>query len=134
MLGSQILDIFIGLSFIYFFLSLLCMWILELLSSLFQFRSKNLVSLIGNILDPTTEGPNKKRTVQYKGVQDAVWKNLANEGEKMEANIVKTFFEHPVIKSLSNRKKPPTYIPEKDFSLALTSILKKACTVDNKDE
>jgi hypothetical protein len=123
MLGSQILDVFIGLSFIYFFLSLVCMWVQEVLAALFKMRQKNLVMLIANLLNPDAVQATIKKVFAY---LEAKGKTGSVPDDKTGMNIVKSFFDHSIISSLSKKGKVPSYIPGREFALVLTGILKKA--------
>lgn len=60
MFGSKILEIIIGLVFIYWLLSLLCSGISEMISSIISMRAKDLEKAIRNLLnDPKGKGPAK---------------------------------------------------------------------------
>ena len=86
MFGFPILEVAIGLSFIYLLLSLICTTVNETIATLTRRRSKVLEKAITNIIgDP----------------------KLKNE-----------LYSHPVIKSLSEGGKPPSYIPAPKFAVA----------------
>ena len=91
MFGFPILEVAIGLSFIYLLLSLICTTVNETIATLTRRRSKVLEKAITNIIgDP----------------------KLKNE-----------LYSHPVIKSLSEGRKPPSYIPAPKFAVALMDII-----------
>lgn len=108
MLGSDILDIAIGLSFVYFLLSLLTVTIAELIARIFALRSGTLVDAIRNLL--ADENLNKefwdhpliKRLAQEKG-----W--AIGEG---------------------NHK--PSYIPANKFALVLLDIIRDKVNSDRE--
>ena len=102
MFGSEILDIAIGLVFMYFLLSLLCLTIAELIARVFAMRASTLEQAIRNI--------------------------LSEKG----GSLVEEFYAHPLISKLSlenaghgigqgNGK--PSYISASAFSLVLVDII-----------
>ena len=99
MFGSEILDIGIGLIFVYLLLALLCSAVNELISRIFALRSKTLEAGIRNLL---------------KDKRDA-------QGDE----LLSLFYDHPLIKGLYRQetKKGPSYIPARTFALALMDIL-----------
>lgn len=106
MLGSDILDIAIGLSFVYFLLSLLSVTIAELIARFFALRSGTLVDAIRNLLaddvlnEKFWDHPLIKKLAQEKG-----W--AIGEG---------------------NRK--PSYIPANKFALVLLDIIRETVNSD----
>jgi hypothetical protein len=96
MLGSSVLDIGIGLIFVYLMLSLVCTAANEAIASLFSWRPNNLREGIRNLLD----GPN------------------ASNGEWAQK-----FYDHPLIQGLYQPGQRPSYIPSRTFALALTDLV-----------
>ena len=105
MFGSDILEIAIGLVFLYFLLSLLCLTVTELLARIFAMRASTLEQAIRNI--------------------------LSEKG----GSVFEEFYSHPLIKKLSlenaghgigqgNGK--PSYISPSAFSLVLIDIIEGA--------
>jgi hypothetical protein len=95
MLGSSVLDIALGLTFVYVMMSLMCTTANELLASLMAWRASNLAEGIRNLL----------------------------KGEGSKGSLADEFYEHPLIQSLYRRDRPPSYIPSRTFALALMDIL-----------
>ncbi len=89
MFGSQVLDVIIGLVFVYLLLSIICTAASEMIAALFALRSKNLEKGIATLF------------------ADSKTKNLDT-----------LFFQHPLIKSLYRGRRKPSYIPSNFFSLA----------------
>ena len=112
MFGSGILEVAIGLVFVYFLLSLICSALTEFFSRGFAMRSKNLKEGIKNLLnDP-----------------DGVF-------TKADEVLAERFYEHPLIKRLAkqgwfdrlcNRESKPSYISSRDFAIALLDIIAPA--------
>ena len=96
MFGSGILDVGIGVIFVYLVVGLVCTAVNEVLASAFAWRAGNLRDGVRNLLD----GPNR---------QSAEWANK--------------FFDHPLIQGLYRRGEGPSYIPSRTFALALTDLV-----------
>lgn len=94
MFGSQILEIAIGIIFIYLLLSLICSAVSELISRALSMRAKNLEDGIRNLL-------------------------IDKEGKE----YAKKFYDHPLIKGIERKGKRPSYIPSRTFSLVLMDII-----------
>ena len=94
MFGSVILDVVIGLLFVYLLLSMACSALTELIASRLDLRAKVLETGIRNLLsDPSATG------------------------------LAKTLYNHPLIRTLALPGRKPSYIPSSSFALALMSIL-----------
>jgi hypothetical protein len=114
MFGSQILDIGIGLIFVYLLLGLIFSVLNEWIARIFALRSGNLEDGIRNLLS-----------------------GKSSEGREL-ADI---FYEHPLVKGLSRqewfdkllgRLGRPSYIPSRTFALALLDILAPAAVAGPK--
>jgi hypothetical protein len=108
------LDVAIGLFFIYLILSLLASGIQELIATVFELRAKQLKEAIQILLgDTEANDPSAK---QAKKIADDLW-------------------NHPLIQSLNQRKIRrssfgPSYIPSKMFTAALLEVLKTDYDLD----
>ncbi|SEL09302.1 hypothetical protein [Nitrosovibrio tenuis] len=101
MFGSSILEVAIGVIFVYLLLSLICTAINEAIASLLQKRGKNLFEGIKNLLnDPTFTG---------------LAQQLYNHG------LISSISQHAVDPNKPTRK--PSYMSPENFSLALLDIL-----------
>jgi hypothetical protein len=89
MFGSTVLEVVIGLVFIYLLLSIICTAANEIVAALFSLRAKNLAKGIANLL-----------------------------ADKRVKGLVELFYDHPLIKGLSRGTKKPSYIPAHTFALA----------------
>ena len=105
MFGMQVLNIAIGLVFIYLVLALTCTAINELFAGWLDRRSKNLIMGIRNLLEGTSV------------------KTAAGDGQ---GSMVSLFYSHPLIKSLAEKGAPPSYIPSRTFALTLLDLLAPA--------
>jgi len=99
MLGLEILDVIVGLAFVYLLLSLVCSAINEYLAALLNRRGKALIEGIGQLLD------------------DANDPNLTSE-----------VLNHRLIRSLCcrspfGRMRAPSYIPARTFAMALLDVV-----------
>ncbi len=100
MFGSNILEVAIGLVFVYFLLSLLCSTINEqVIARFFALRAKTLEEGLNNML-PGPQG----------------------------SDLVNKLYKHPLIKGLSqnaasNNPRKPSYIPADTFAHALMDVV-----------
>ena len=94
MLNSSILDIALGMVFLFVLVSLLCSAVNEMLAQVFRMRSKNLEAGLENLLQ-------------------------SGEGNKLADDL----YKHPLINGLSKPGQKPSYIPPKNFTLALMDIM-----------
>jgi len=100
MFGSTILDVAIGIVFIYLLVSLVISATNELIAALLKSRAENL----------------------SKGIQALLQ-------DPSQAGWVARLYEHPLIQSLSTHGSKPSYIPSRTFALALLDLIAPA-TVD----
>ncbi len=136
MLGSHILDVAIGMAFIYLLLSLIASAIQELLSSLVETRSANLYNGIRSLLSGDTSLLNRLYT---HGLIAGLYKNPAED----YAGLGRSWFSHlrirlqPIIgirriaapaghEPTSDPLLLPAYIPARTFALALMDILNQS--------
>jgi hypothetical protein len=100
MFGSTILEVAIGLAFLYMILSLIVTSLTELISQIFALRSANL----------------------RRGIQTIL-------ADVNDTGLTKQFYEHPLIKSLAwqgfslNRSRP-SYIPSHSFVMVLFDLIR----------
>lgn len=94
MLNSSILDIALGMVFLFVLISLLCSAINEMLAQFLRMRAKNLEAGLVNLLQ-------------------------SGEGNQ----LVDDLYKHPLINGLSKTGQKPSYIPPKNFTLALMDIM-----------
>src|SRR5262245_22049328 len=113
MFGLQILDIALGLIFVYLLLALICTTASELLAGFLSRRSRNLFIGIRGLLED--------EAVRLKNPQDPQ--------DPKGKGFVDLFYTHPLIKALHGRrmwgggKSKPSYIPSRTFALALLDII-----------
>ena len=94
MIGSEVLEVAIGVAFVYLLLSLMCTILNEWVSGFMAMRSQNLEAGIRHLLsDPDGTG------------------------------LAKQLYEHPLIKGLSKPGKRPSYVPSQLFALALLDLV-----------
>jgi hypothetical protein len=103
MFGSGVLDIGIGLIFVYLMVSLVCTAANEALASLFHWRADTLHDGIRNLLD----GPDE---------HSSEW--------------AKKFYDHPLVRSLYRQDLRPSYIPSRTFALALIDLVLPAAAAE----
>ena len=96
------LDVAIGLVFIYLLLSIMCTAINEWIAGVFRLRAKNLKTAISRLVD------------------DPAAKSAADvKGGRLSAQIL----SHPLIESLKDGKRGPSYIPAPRFVAVLKDVI-----------
>ncbi len=107
MLGLEMLDVAIGIIFIYLLISLICSAINELIESFLKKRAKDLERGIRELLNDNPD---------------------TNDAAKRLSGITQLLYEHPLISGLyrgpyiSKGKDLPSYIPARNFALALLEL------------
>jgi hypothetical protein len=96
MFGSSVLDIGIGLIFVYLMAGLVCTAANEAIASLLGWRADNLRAGIRNLLD----GPDPEHS-----------------------DWMRKLYDHPLIQGLYKAGSGPSYIPSRTFALALTDLI-----------
>ena len=124
MFGLEILDVVIGLMFVYLLLSLLATAINEYVAALVNLRGKELARGLGRLLDDLDDRQALKKA--FDGVGPAV--------TGATATLTERFYNHRLIRPLATRrgwafrafsKEPrlPSYIPARTFAMALLDVL-----------
>jgi hypothetical protein len=118
MFNSIVLDVVIGLVFIYLLYSLLVTIIQEMIATVFNFRAKILRRAIVRMLED-----NDVLTSRFSSLTNLFKKN-ADTGSKNSTSI--DFYNHPLIKFLGENKRHhvPAYIDKETFSKVLTDLLR----------
>jgi len=118
MLNSGIIDIVIGLVFIYLLYSLLTTIIQEIIASHFGFRGKMLERAIFRMLEDDNKFNSRFKSVFY------LFKKSGNGGVKDSASGV--FYNHPLIKFLgeSDCRNRPSYLNRDCFSKVIVDLLR----------
>lgn len=112
MFGSSVLEVAIGVVFIYLLLSLVCTVVNEAIATFVNQRGKNLFEGVKNLLnDPTFTG--LAQQIYSHGLVDGISRGASEEGQP-------------------NRL--PSYMPAKTFALALLDILRARGIVAGEDE
>jgi hypothetical protein len=118
MINSGIIDIVIGLVFIYLLYSLLTTVIQEIIASHFGFRGKMLERAIFRMLEDDNKFNSKFKSVFY------LFKKSGNGGRKNSASG--EFYNHPLIKFLgeSDSRNKPSYLNKECFSKVIVDLLR----------
>jgi hypothetical protein len=117
---SVILDVAIGLTFLYLLLALIATTVQELIASVLKLRAKSLYDALEGMLQgkikPGTDGAQGKRIIVAL-YEHPLIKNLCKTAPKFESG------------RLVSRSGLPSYIPSKTFALALLDVLRGDSTV-----
>lgn len=118
MLNSGIIDIVIGLVFIYLLYSLLATIIQEIIASYFGFRAKILERAIFRMLEDENKFSTRIKGIFY------LFKKFGNGGKKNSASY--EYYKHPLILFLgeSDCHGKPSYINNKTFSKVIVDLLR----------
>ena len=125
MFGSSILDLAIGLIFVFLVVSLIVTAVSELIASWLKWRATNLEQGIRNLLQPSLTGDSTPQSFLLRAVNwirnpvpDLV-KAPAGEVTAKAEDIVLKIYGHPLVNSLSKPGGRPSYIPSRTFALSL---------------
>ena len=118
MLNSSILDIVIGLVFIYLLYSLLATILQEIIASQFSFRAKMLERAVFRMLEDENKFASKFRSVWY------LFKKTGNGG--LRNSMSYEYYKHPLILFLgeSDSRGKPAYINKETFSKVIVDLLR----------
>jgi hypothetical protein len=102
-----VLDVAIGLAFVYLLLALVCTAVNEWIASIFRLRAKTLRRAVERLVDaPSDEGSG-----------DAAGR------PRSTSRLSHQVLHHPLIRSISDHRGMPAYIPSKRFAAALTDAI-----------
>ncbi len=117
MFGLQTLDVIIGLIVIYLLLGLVCTAVNEWLSSMFSMKAKTLWAAIQNMIARDEKSSSfwlfKTLHVNFKRDADGTVKN---------GTTVHQFYTNPLVESLSEKGKLPSYITADTFRKVLLDM------------
>jgi hypothetical protein len=118
MLNSVVLDIVIGLIFIYLLYSLLATIIQEIIASFFGFRAKILERAVFRMLEDENKFASRFKSVLY------LFKKSGNGGELNSTSY--EYYKHPLILFLgeSDNHGKPAYINKQTFSKVIVDLLR----------
>ncbi|MFY0604307.1 MAG: hypothetical protein JXQ93_10175 [Flavobacteriaceae bacterium] len=127
MTGNVAVDIALGLVFIFLIYSLLASVIQEIVATLLGLRARNLRHAIRRMLEDenaNNKSTEEKKIFKRKFTELRKWKKRVISKE--DTDLVKDFYDQPVIKYLASNAyfSRPSYLKKSDFSLAILEILK----------
>ena len=123
--NSTILEVIIGLIFVYLLLSIMCTAANEWIAAMTRRRGKTLEKGITQLLSGqrvllAADAPDAPKTPA-----DPNTPNPPNTGpaKTVEQSLIDAFYDHPLIKSMRHDKNHPTYLSSRNFSATLTDII-----------
>lgn len=118
MINSGVLDVVIGLVFIYLLYSLLTTLVQEIIATRYSFRSKILERAIFRMLEDDHIFQNRFKSVFY------LFRKQGNGGKK--GSLTFAFYDHPLIKFLGENEhhSKPEYIRKETFSKVMVDLLR----------
>ncbi len=122
MFNSVVLDVFIGLIFIYLLYSLLATILQEIISRKLTLRARNLLKAVRIMLEDTSTESSKLKMFL---MDFAIWKKYTSKGAAVDT-FSKAFYLHPTIKYLGENglKSKPSYIHPENFSQTVIQLLR----------
>src|ERR1041385_1258084 len=108
--NSTILDVIIGLIFVYLLLSILCTAANEWVAAMTKRRANTLQRGLTQLLTGQPLTPN------------AAAGNAAGDVN----TLLDAFYKHPLIRTMFNGEHPPTYLSPRNFATAVTDIISDA--------
>lgn len=132
MLNNPVIDVSIGLVFIFLLYSLLATILQEIIAAKFSFRAKVLEKAILRMLEDGSFNGRFAFTDRIKGYLSMFFR-INNLKGKPTATA---FYAHPLIKYLAedNWYSKPAYIQSKNFSKVMVDILRGICDVANPND
>jgi hypothetical protein len=132
--SSEIIDVAIGIAFIFLFFSLICSVVNEAIASAFSLRSKNLVAGLNSLFSESklnNDGRLFVQAIYENGLVRALYKDPQTPDRKTTsvnppaANVGSLFHVPSVLQTVANWVKVdlPSYIPSRTFSSALLDVL-----------
>jgi hypothetical protein len=103
-----VLDVAIGLAFVYLLLALVCTAVNEWIASVFRLRAKTLRRAVERLVDAPSD----------QGSGDAAGR------PRSASRLSHQVLHHPLIRSISDHRGMPAYIPAKRFAAALTDAIR----------
>ncbi|MGD2110567.1 MAG: hypothetical protein PVI86_14400 [Phycisphaerae bacterium] len=115
MFDTPIIDVAIGLFFVYAVLSLISTAIGESIAGLFRFRANNLKRGITRLLQEDPQTSFLKETF-LQIVEPFCWPRTD------DTPLVREFYKHPLLHGLMRNTKKPSYIPPRTFARVLLDL------------
>lgn len=103
MFGSSVLDVAIGLVFVYLLLAIICTSANEIFSALTKSRGKLL----------------------NEGIRQLLGKQPTSKEDQNQLAFVEEFYQHALIRSMIRGERHPAYLPGRTFSTVLVDLIAK---------
>jgi hypothetical protein len=130
---EELLEVAIGLVFVWLVLALACMGVQEWIAGLFRFRARDLEKAIRGMLEEPPEstwvlGRFWAWVVRtFGGLWASIWHFLSGK-KKDDDSFTGRLYDHQLIRALAKPDKKPSYIPARTFALALFDVATTAGT------
>lgn len=116
--NSTILEVIIGLIFVYLLLSIMCTAANEWVAALTRRRGETLRKGIAQLLSGQELAP-----VEAPNDPDAPKSSDAPQAPQAATTLLDAFYKHPLIGSMIHDKNHPAYLSPRNFSATLTDII-----------
>ncbi len=115
----MVLEIAIGLIFVYLLFSLICSSLSEIIAWALNLRARTLRSGIETLLQDPSLADLMKQNPKLKGTFDKLSAHWKEKGQ----SVAGTLYAHPLIRGMTHDDKQPSYIPKQTFAAAFIDIL-----------
>lgn len=115
----MVLEVAIGLIFVYLLFSLFCSALSEIISWFINLRANTLHSGIETLLHDSALPELIKQNTKLKAAFD----KASTRWKQPEQNVVGTLYSHPLIQGMVHDKKQPSHIPSHTFTAAFIDML-----------
>jgi hypothetical protein len=117
--NSTILEVIIGLIFVYLLLSIMCTAANEWVAALTRRRGETLRRGIAQLLS----GQVVAAAATTPNVSNAPDAPKSSDAPKETTSLLEAFYDHPLISSMIHDKNHPAYLSPRNFSATLTDII-----------
>jgi len=126
--NSTILEVIIGLIFVYLLLSIMCTaaneWVAALLRRRGKTLEKGLVQLLGGQRMGPAQAAKTEEAANNTGTSKPEYQaKYQTKYAKPEDALIRAFYDHPLISSMMHDKNHATYLSPRNFSATLTDII-----------
>lgn len=140
--GLPALDVAIGLAFLYFLLSTVCAAFNEVIANVLGWRAKTLEDALRNLLDDPKVDRELREWVGFVGSEQEPTAEPRGDEASIPAALTPAVLDHWRVKALVRdprsvvrRRRLPSYVPPRAFSLAVAETLAKGAPVEaDKDK
>ncbi len=122
----MVLEVAIGLIFVYLLFSLICSALSEIVAWMLSLRARTLRSGVETLLKDKAFADLARQNPRLRGLFE---KDLSRV-KQAEQSVAGTLYAHPLVQAMMQDGKHPSYIPKQTFSAAFMDVLRGATRQD----